>query len=645
MGKPFITELSRLSMTYEWAKECSIDGLVAGVSILKDLPLVCVGSGGSLTAAAYMAMLHEHSTGYPSKHVTPLELATSPSLRDIGVVMLTARGSHPDVIHVCERVAVNEPRAATVVVLAHNSKVASIVGAFPWMSLVEFKPPTRRDGFLATNSLLAMIVLLYRAYSEVFDLDLQLPHGLPEASIVGSSSGPADVNAWNALVRPTLSVLYGGWGRLAALDLESKFTEAGLANVQCADYRNFAHGRHHWLVRHPDTTTTLAIVTPEMEDLSRRTLALLPSEESIIRMLASHDGPLGGIEVLLGALRFTQAVASAKGIDPGRPQVPTFGRRLYRLRTPYRAIGRPVQAPLPLLQRKLGDVLMRWPSEAVQATETALSSYLDKLRRTRFRGILFDYDGTLCPTERRFDDLPDQVSRHLNKLLKGGVVLGIATGRGRSVRAALRASIAKELWHRLIVGYYNGGEIHRLDGPCPDRDSMPPQSVLDFYGLVNEHPQLPHLCKIEMRPPQITLSPVGNVSGELVHRLAMELVYSHESSGLSVVRSGHSVDILAPGVSKLRVLEAICDLAAAESGGASVLCVGDSGAWDGNDVQILATRLSVSVRESPLDASSAWNIAPLGHRGVQATVDYLDAMQIEDGLLRLDVDRLAGDNL
>src|SRR5260370_29648479 len=33
----------------------------------------------------------------------------------------------------------------------------------------------------------------------------------------------------------------------AAWDLESKFSEAALGSIQVADYRNFAHGRHHWI--------------------------------------------------------------------------------------------------------------------------------------------------------------------------------------------------------------------------------------------------------------------------------------------------------------------------------------------------------------------------------------------------------------
>ena len=43
-------------------------------------------------------------------------------------------------------------------------------------------------------------------------------------------------------------------------DLESKFTEAALGHLQIADYRNFAHGRHHWLAKRSETSAILAFI-------------------------------------------------------------------------------------------------------------------------------------------------------------------------------------------------------------------------------------------------------------------------------------------------------------------------------------------------------------------------------------------------
>src|SRR5207244_3270959 len=76
--------------------------------------------------------------------------------------------------------------------------------------------------------------------------------------------------------RPTVIVLYGPETYPAAVDLESKFTEAALGSTQLADYRNFAHGRHHWLAKRGTDTGVLAIVTDGDRELAESTLTLLP---------------------------------------------------------------------------------------------------------------------------------------------------------------------------------------------------------------------------------------------------------------------------------------------------------------------------------------------------------------------------------
>jgi hypothetical protein len=58
MGKPYATELSRLSDTYAWALETPIESLAAAVSASSHLPLIAVGSGGSFSAAHLACSLH-----------------------------------------------------------------------------------------------------------------------------------------------------------------------------------------------------------------------------------------------------------------------------------------------------------------------------------------------------------------------------------------------------------------------------------------------------------------------------------------------------------------------------------------------------------------------------------------------------------
>ena len=89
-----------------------------------------------------------------------------------------------------------------------------------------------------------------------------LPHHLEDLIHPGQSSeefqsGLARTcrQLWD---RATIVVLHGHVTQAAAIDLESKLTEAALGQVQLADYRNFAHGRHHWFAKHGESS---AIIT------------------------------------------------------------------------------------------------------------------------------------------------------------------------------------------------------------------------------------------------------------------------------------------------------------------------------------------------------------------------------------------------
>jgi len=130
--------------------------------------------------------------------------------------------------------------------------------------------------------------------------------------------------------RETLVVLHGSTTKPAAIDVESRFTEAALANVQTADFRNFAHGRHHWLARHEYTSAVLAFAE-EGDQIARRTLSLLPV--SIPQCLVSVEAGLrGGIAAICQSIVLAGVAGIARGIDPGRPCVPRWGRKLYHLR-------------------------------------------------------------------------------------------------------------------------------------------------------------------------------------------------------------------------------------------------------------------------------------------------------------------------
>jgi hypothetical protein len=91
--------------------------------------------------------------------------------------------------------------------------------------------------------------------------------------------------------RQYLIVLCGRATRAAAWDVESRFHEAALGPVQVADYRNFAHGRHHWLAKHRERSGVVAFVTPEERDVAEKTLRLIPRDVPVCRLETSATGP------------------------------------------------------------------------------------------------------------------------------------------------------------------------------------------------------------------------------------------------------------------------------------------------------------------------------------------------------------------
>ena len=298
VGRPYYTELKQLRTTYDWALCVDIDHLATAISSVTNLPLAAVGSGGSLTVAEFAVNLHERYCGILSRALTPLSAVGSPiNLRDCGVLMATASGRNPDVLGSFRCLSEKEPRRFVVLCLTKDSPVARLAARQPVVSVVEMIPPVPRDGFLATNSLVASVVLLLRAYTEAFGLTTGLPRLWTELLPHDTERRLATAlkSSWD---KHTQIVLHGASTRIAALDLESKFSEAALGNLWTADYRHFAHGRHHWLAKRGDSTAVLAFAGPDDRDLVARTLSLIPQAVHVVRDDIPFSGSVGEIAAL-----------------------------------------------------------------------------------------------------------------------------------------------------------------------------------------------------------------------------------------------------------------------------------------------------------------------------------------------------------
>ena len=634
MGRRYAKELEELALTYDWATSCPIDDFANAIEAIRQYPLFSIGSGGSLTAASYWAMLHEFLTGNPSKYGTPLELLAGSTVRPYALGLVTARGANPDIAQAFDWATCGEPKKVVVLTFAKESSLIRRPASYGMSEIVNFAPPVAKDGFLATNSLLASMVLLYRGYSANAP---ELPNWLPALSM------PSTLQVTSH--RSTYSILYAGWGKVAANDIESKLVESGLADVHHSDLRNFAHGRHHWLSRRGPSTTIVALVTPRWAKLFDNTLRLLPPEVEIIRLESEHEGPLAAIELVTNGMTLIGQIASLEDVDPGRPMVPAYGRKLYHMRV--KASEGPSRKPDAdtLLSRKLGSDPRSFSPSAIAAVKLNLHSYLETLGATNYQGIVFDYDETLCPIEDRFGPLPQSIANALSDIVSHGIALGIASGRGRSVGAALRESLDVALHHKIIVGYYNGAQVRRLDaGPPAQAGDTSPQ-LEDLVTLIQNHPLLPSVASFEVRMEQLTLMPEAHVPLELVQELVSEIVTDADIPDVSVMRSSHAIDIVRADVSKHSVVEACLEVVRRDRLDGQVLRIGDKGNRTGNDFALLSNPHSLSVADCPKNTLWAWNLALSGHRGPSATLDYIQAMRFEGGEFRIDTSALVGEIL
>jgi hypothetical protein len=596
-----------------------------------------------------MALVHRHLTGQLARAATPLEVVSVPGPRSSSAVaFLTAGGRNNDIIASFKHVLEAEPAQLLVMCARTGSPLGKLAGSFRSVARMEFTLPTKKDGFLATNSLLAFATLLMRGYGTANLGSAPLPNTLNDLLCPAGEEQFSQALAeeeyaglWN---RDSLVVLHGAYSQPAAIDLESKFSEAALGTVQLADFRNFAHGRHHWLSARGGQTAILALITEEDREIAGKTLALVPKGIPVARVSVPYSGLNGALAGLVQVLHVCGFAGKARRIDPGRPSVASFGRKIYNLRVlgrsqpQTRASGLPKAVRVAIERKAESPVELLATRGDLEPLKAAFREFCRQLESSRFRAAVFDYDGTLCDAANRFGELDSAIGTLLNGLLARGLVIGVVTGRGKSAKVALRKCVSSRLWNKVHIGYYNGADIGALaDDSRPDgSDACHPTLQPVAQALVNE-PRLTRGCRMTTRPFQITLEPEGATTPEHILSLACQLVYGANVAGARVVTSSHSVDILAPGVSKRSLVEHVRNIILP---GSDILCVGDRGRWPGNDFELLALPNSLSSDFVSPDPATCWNLAPAGCRGVDATLAYMRALKPSKQGWRFDLESL-----
>ncbi len=631
MGRAYALELQRLDRTVAFACDADVSSLVSLLSDLIPLNLIFVGSGGSFTAATFAAALHEHYTGRLAKAVTPLEAASRPQTTDTAAVLLSARGSNPDIIRAFKALRFKEPVAA--ICASERSALLRLVDETGAGVGYGFTIPGGKDGFLATNSLLATLILLVRSYNSVF--------GMPELDFreiaVPPGASPADPHSNRTLLdlaaTDTIIALSGGWGWPAAIDFESKCSESGLSNVLLSDFRNFAHGRHNWLRRRGGTTAVVSIEDSANTKLASTILQLVPDEVCKVRLFSHLDGPVGTIDLFVQVLHLIGSLGVIGGFDPGRPPVAKFGRRMYR--NGFKASNVPT-ARQTWVARK-AEALGLLPHEDTAFVGQALDRFLDRLSKASVRAVVADYDGTLCAPSERLTGLSKDMGRLLSSLLEQGLYIGVATGRGGSAYNDLRKIIPATYWDKVLLGLYNGSVTLRLSEPFQDQETdCSPKHDTMLKAIQPLIDQLP--VRVLCNPYQLSLVPTTPLNLDNLRRTVVESVNNIISPN-QVHRSGHSVDILHTPNSKAEIpheLKRILDIDDND-----ILRIGDLGNWGGNDFDLLDEGLSLSVDRVSSKLDTCWNLGHPGSKGITTTIRYLLALQPKRGAFAIQVASLS----
>ena len=623
MGKPFNSELEKISDTIKWVEEQDVS-LISKYLFAENrqTPLVCIGSGGSLSACHYAAMLYKQRNGVLAQAMTPLQLMYSGCeiIRSSKLLFLSASGKNKDILNAIKYGVKYNETGMMSLTLRKNNLTEELLEQHPnvlrWCEDI----PSEKDGFLATNSLVATFTLLCKAagflsYDSNFKFD------------------DLKLETWNLKLNmlQTFIVLYGATGESVAWDIESKLTEAALGSVLLSDYRNFGHGRHHWFDKRGKNSCIIALVTPLERELAHKTIGCLPKDVPVIYIETDLETPVASIYMLLKAFRFVNDLGIVRGIDPGRPGVPSYGRTLYNLNY-FKLTNRilPTEKTLDVaVRRKLGPAGMENVQLWAHYSE-ACQRFVKQLNKSKFTTVAFDYDGTLSAsdyTSRFTKGLCDEIKNALLPLLENGVKIVVATGRGKSVGDSFKNSFEQKYWSQIKVGYYNGACLLALG----DEDELKRWKKQPFDSELKELEvelklRLPEGCvgyKFEERSLQLSIEgEMTQMESQLVYDTCREIIWDKQMKGIRVWRSSHSMDILVyREVSKLRVIE----------DSEHTLCIGDYGTVEGNDYEMLTSKYSLSVDHVSKNTESCWNIAPSGMKGLGATLYYISRMKANDG--------------
>jgi hypothetical protein len=327
----------------------------------------------------------------------------------------------------------------------------------------------------------------------------------------------------------------------------------------------------------------------------------------------------------------------ARRKDPGRPEVPTYGREIHyaNLRDviPLPPLAGPAEE-----QSKYEVLGAHWPSRRDHGTmRRAARAFADTLSmRSASRPWCSTTTGPCAARRARTDRLRPASWSILCGCARAGIVVGIASGRGGSIQSCLQEVLPPDVLPKIRLA-------------CTTAAGSQGRCAAESAGQTSEF--LSHVTRIVVRLKSLGV-PILAHRTTPPYQVSVRFREGLATDGMWFVIA----DALAPGWprpvdhgsqqalgrhpregreqvgARLRTSSRTTRLIPYE-----ILTMGDQGAWPGNDAALLEHRYSLSVDMPSRRLDRAWKLAPAEKRDVDATLWYLERMVLEGGgAFRLD---------
>lgn len=630
----FGDKLDELEQTAKLVFAMDLTGLADALHRGAGRPGIAIGSGGSAVAAEFLAHCRNSLQQAGTAVQTPLAFVLgSEDVTASQIWLFSGRGENPDVAATLKS-ALDRGAGEIVVVTAKATSRLALEAQMAKATVISLPTAAEKDGFLATHSLVATVVaLLVASAACAGEVNLEKA---AIADVIVRMLGHArrqDLTKQFTGLKATDTIILLSDPRLGALAslLETSIWEIALCAVQRTDFRNFAHGRHVLLAHRPDDVVVLAMTGVETRGVWLDIRRQLPESHRLVEADFGNCGRFDGFVGLLQGLIYIEAMGNARGIDPGKPGIGPFSRDIYEAQS-LESLSRRLT---PAMRHKLRAVA-KYDSLASQSVDffSAHASFKARLEEAAFAGVVLDYDGTVI-TDAERESLPRQeILDELQRLLDGGIAIGLATGRGGSVGETLRKCIKPAHQGRFLIGYYNGAYLRPLDVDIEIDKPARADEIGEVIAWLHEHAALfdggvPN--KVDHSTVQISLK-----HSQLFNPGSFPSMFRArfgDESGVKVVRSGHSFDITLARACKTEVIRAMCRQIGDSE--AAILSVGDRGEPGGNDHVLLGTPYGISVHHVCDRPEVCWSTFGGRHIGPDALLQILRGLALEQGRARL----------